>query len=395
VGREFEMERRFSEDLDRILAGDEITLDDKPHNDDRADLEFARKMIEHRVNPSPSFEARLREKLLSRLEENEARTHQRSFWTGIVHAFHKPAWSTILPVTLALVLIFSIVWNSGILPFNQSPGAEAASIAENNPLVHAAFGDEKIEVTQVLMVIDDQGTVLMQSKTKGVATTVDLNTREVTEVVQVHIPESTAEDEQTAINVVQTDPRTKELLDQGAVINRVTSSNSLDIRYVPDSEGQSHPQVNVKLMGVVHLKLKGEDWNAIVDLESQRLLNVHLARNTGFIRVTEIYADKAVPVIAVLSVVLLFGLLRKNRWATFPAGILSIILGILGIVADLYTNQYSPVKLIPLFLVSLIGLVSGITGLKQTRKWVALTGIALCVIAVAFEVFQIVIAIVR
>ena len=395
MGREFEMERQFSVDVDRILAGESIVLDNEITEDYRADLEFAQELIEHRVNPSPSFEAKLRERLFSRLEAVQTEPRLGSFWTSIAHAFHKPAWSTILPVTLALVLIFSIVWSSGLLPFDQSPSAEAASIAENSSQVRAAFGDEKIEVTQVLMIIDEQGTVLMQSKTKGVATTVDLNTKEVTEIVQVHIPEFTAEDEQTAINVVQSDPRTKALLDQGAVISRVTSSNSLDIRYVPDADGQVHPQVNVKLTGVVYLKLKGEDWNALVDLESQRLLNVHLARNTGFVRITEIYADKVLPAIAVLSIVLLFGLLRKNRWATLSAGILSIILGVLSIAADLYTHQYAPVKLIPVFLVSLIGLVSGITGLKYSRKWVAIAGITLCAIAFTFEVFQIVIAMVR
>jgi hypothetical protein len=395
MGRELEMQRQFSKDLDQILAGESITLESNTSVDYRTDLEFAQKMIEHRVNPSPSFEVRLRQKLFSHLEAMETEPRRGSFRTNIVNAFQKPAWSTILPVTLALVLIFSIVWNSGLLPFDQSPSAEAASIAEKNPQVRAFFDGEKVEVTQVLMVVDDQGTVLMESKTRGLVNTIDLNTKQVTDVVQVHIPEFTAEDEQNTINVVKTDPRTKTLMDQGASIVNVYAGKSMDIQYVPDAEGKVHPQVNIKLTGEVHLKHKGEDWIAMVDLESQRLLNVHSARNTGFIRITEIYADIVVPAIAVLGIVLLFGLLRKNRWAIFSSGILSNLLGILGIAADLYTHQYTPSKLIPVFLVSIIGLISGIAGLRYSRKWIAIPGIVLCALAIAFEIFQLVIAWIR
>ena len=136
MGREFEIEIKFSEDLDRMLAGESVTLDGDPGGDYQTDLEFAQEMIEHRVSPSPSFESNLREKLFSRLETIETRPSHGSFWTSIVNAFQKPAWSAILPATLALVLIFSVIWNSDLLPFDQ---CFQSSVSTQNAIYQNGF----------------------------------------------------------------------------------------------------------------------------------------------------------------------------------------------------------------------------------------------------------------
>ena len=55
MGREDNIEKEFSEYLDRILAGEEVVVGDEASNDLRTALDFARRMIELRGEPSTAF----------------------------------------------------------------------------------------------------------------------------------------------------------------------------------------------------------------------------------------------------------------------------------------------------------------------------------------------------
>ena len=64
-------ERQFSEDIDRLLAGEEVTGNEDTSEDYRTTINFARKLVELRVDPSPGFKDGLKQQLLLKLTEQE------------------------------------------------------------------------------------------------------------------------------------------------------------------------------------------------------------------------------------------------------------------------------------------------------------------------------------
>jgi hypothetical protein len=72
MGRDFKEEKFFSEQIERLLAGKEVSRDLTINDDLASALQFARKMIDLRVNPSPRFASGLKSGLLQKLAEKEA-----------------------------------------------------------------------------------------------------------------------------------------------------------------------------------------------------------------------------------------------------------------------------------------------------------------------------------
>ena len=65
-------ERQFTEDIDRLLVGKEVKVDEKRDDDYRSNISFAGKIIECRGEPSSAFRESLKKRLLSKLAEQEA-----------------------------------------------------------------------------------------------------------------------------------------------------------------------------------------------------------------------------------------------------------------------------------------------------------------------------------
>src|SRR4030042_3214572 len=65
-------EKQFLEYLDRLLAGEEITVGDEVSDDLRSALEHARKMLAFREEPSAAFRAELRDRLLRQVSQRRA-----------------------------------------------------------------------------------------------------------------------------------------------------------------------------------------------------------------------------------------------------------------------------------------------------------------------------------
>jgi len=112
-------EKQFLEYLDKLLAGEEITVGDELSDDLRSALEHARKMLAFREEPSPAFRADLRDKLLRQIAEKQAATYpavkREGFRERMANLFPQRAimiavTSTALVVLLAFV---GVVWYSG------------------------------------------------------------------------------------------------------------------------------------------------------------------------------------------------------------------------------------------------------------------------------------------
>src|SRR4030042_1118683 len=73
-------EKLFLEYLDRLLAGQEITVGGDVSDEARSALEHARKMLALRQEPSAAFRADLRNRLLRQIAQKQEPTGRAGFW---------------------------------------------------------------------------------------------------------------------------------------------------------------------------------------------------------------------------------------------------------------------------------------------------------------------------
>jgi len=102
---ENEMER-FSQDIDRILAGEEVQASEAASDDYRTTLEFAQKLAGLRDAPSPSFQAQLKTRLLQRLSEGAAPEGKGDWLKRLVPRRSFPALITV-PLSIFLLAILA------------------------------------------------------------------------------------------------------------------------------------------------------------------------------------------------------------------------------------------------------------------------------------------------
>jgi len=186
----------------------------------------------------------------------------------------QPVWKTAVIGVLALALIAGLAIALPSLT-GQSAEALAADIARNSPEVQAALDGEEVKVIKVIQVVDDKGTVLLLAEIGYVTAEVDLDTKQVTEVVYVHVPELTAADEQKAIEIAKADPRVRELLEQGASISRVLPLYAISVSELLGPDGEIlNREGSVELMANVRMKLGEKEWYALIRLAAGKVLNI-------------------------------------------------------------------------------------------------------------------------
>lgn len=119
MDEETKLEKEFSENVDKMLAGQSAEIDATQGEDYQATLDFVHKLIELRSAPRPSFEAKLKASLLSKLSESEQETKS-SFWKGwlnmVTANMNKSIWRAVTPVVLVVILAVGVMWGTGVLP---------------------------------------------------------------------------------------------------------------------------------------------------------------------------------------------------------------------------------------------------------------------------------------
>lgn len=131
-------EKEFLENLDRLLAGEEVTAAEDMSEDCRTAIEFSKKLIECRAHPSPSFKAKLKQRLLQKLAEQEAEAHQKEkanwFREGLRNLFpRRPVWQYATAMVTVLMLVFAIVLSSTV--FVPSPVGEEPVNGDEGPII--------------------------------------------------------------------------------------------------------------------------------------------------------------------------------------------------------------------------------------------------------------------
>jgi hypothetical protein len=130
-------ERKFIRDIDRMLADKEVEIDKTIDEDYGDNINFAKKMIEVRDEPSPTFQERLKKRLLVKLAEKEAtearqRSEMTSFWNWLRNLIpESPVWRTAAVTVTVAVLTLVVVWRLGLF----SPGEEPIVTGPLGPTV--------------------------------------------------------------------------------------------------------------------------------------------------------------------------------------------------------------------------------------------------------------------
>lgn len=117
----------FAEHVDDILAGKEAGLGETMDEDYLANIDFARRIIECRGEPSAVFREGLRKRLLSKLAGEEVagarrRPEPASFWDWLKNLVpQSPAWRT-AAVTISIALVALVVaWGTGLFSPGEGP----------------------------------------------------------------------------------------------------------------------------------------------------------------------------------------------------------------------------------------------------------------------------------
>ena len=133
MARETNEDKEFSENIDRLLAGQEFEAGEDVTEDYRTVIQFAQKLSGLRDEPSTAFKDQLRRRLLLKMAEQEAeaerqREKRTSFWESLRNlAPRSPVWRTATATVVMMVLAVVVFWGFGI--FTQAP----EQMAERGP----------------------------------------------------------------------------------------------------------------------------------------------------------------------------------------------------------------------------------------------------------------------
>jgi hypothetical protein len=120
------IEKQFSDDIDGLIAGEKTDKNLSPGDYDK-NIQFAKKMLDSRAEPSPAFKENLRKQLLSKLVEQEIeaerqRVRAKSFWETLRSLIPRsPAWRTVTATVAVFALVLVVVWQLGLFTGQTSP----------------------------------------------------------------------------------------------------------------------------------------------------------------------------------------------------------------------------------------------------------------------------------
>jgi hypothetical protein len=151
MGKETKEEREFSENIERLLAGEEVKAGEDMGEEYRTAINFAQKLIELRDEPSPHFKDRLKRQLLSKLAEQEAEATRKKeranrFWEALRNLVpQNPVWRTATATVVVAVLVIVVLWGSGT--FTQAP----EQLVEREPVTEMASPTGKALTTSEVL----------------------------------------------------------------------------------------------------------------------------------------------------------------------------------------------------------------------------------------------------
>lgn len=117
-------ENKFTEYLDKIIAGEEFTIDENISDELRDAIELARRLYAEQESPSPDFQSRLWNRLLNRINRREtavAEPESEGLFSRITNYLSQKRLALQIVAGAAAVLLVVVI---GVVWYNASSGPE-------------------------------------------------------------------------------------------------------------------------------------------------------------------------------------------------------------------------------------------------------------------------------
>jgi hypothetical protein len=308
----------------------------------------------------------------------------------------KDRWRWLRPVTTAAAIVAVIAIMLAAQPWSmESSEAMAASIVRNSPAVQAALNGEEIEeveeVEVTTKVVDEENNVIMmlvKTEARVVTAEVNLETKKVTEIVRVDMPNFQPGDEQRGIDIAKTDPRVQDLLAQGGVISEAHLSHSLG--KTVDGEWEATPTVFLSIKPADNTNVR---WNVVVDLTAETVRSIGESQPSSamiIVNISRFVSNFVAPVLLILSILLILGLSYNHRTSKKVAGIAALVLGTVGLFMALYSLSSIWWRQILSIGIPVVGLIIGVTGIRHGlgKRWLTITGVVFSALALLLVFFN-------
>ena len=188
----------------------------------------------------------------------------------------KTGLASVLVVSIAVVLAVIIPIITG-----QSPEVLAANIALNNPQFQSILADKGIDYRETaytdVIFYENQANVIFDFGPDLLAIAdVDLGKKEV---IQLYTLELTDERKQEIVDIARTDTSVQSLLEQGAYINGFYPAYAIGHERIVGQDGEIQDKSYVDFTVNMRIQLGGAEYVAIIDLNSNQVLDLALLGN--------------------------------------------------------------------------------------------------------------------
>ena len=128
-------EQDFLENIERLIAGEEVSIGEDADEDLRTTIEFSRTLSDLHTGPSVEFKDRLKSRLLMKLTEQEVAAGQRvekNWFRDILDRLvpQSPVWRTATVTLVMIVAVVTVMWRTGMFTGVSSPGAGVVESAQ-------------------------------------------------------------------------------------------------------------------------------------------------------------------------------------------------------------------------------------------------------------------------
>jgi hypothetical protein len=298
---------------------------------------------------------------------------------------------TLKPVAIVfLATLLALSLNALHFLAPESATVLAETLVMGNTDVRNALQSQNIAQVEVIStIINEQGTfyiVSVTTPTNNIVARVNLDSKQVSNIIPVDLPAITVTDEAVIFNIARSDDRVQKLLARGAILTDIGRITDFRVEGLVDNYGIIHRQGIAKMTGYVTLSLGRGLTRVTMDIEQQKVTSVKHA--TTLPNISQSIAATAAPFLIAAGMVVLVGLFFRNKLAAASAGLIATAFGLLGLTAIISLPDDS-INQILFFGIPVTGLALGITVLARHlgNKWLSIVGITLCLVAMLAGLF--------
>ncbi len=128
-------EQEFLENIERLIAGEEVSIGEDADEDLRTTIEFSRRLSDLHAGPSVEFKDQLKSRLLLKLTAQEVIARQRAeknWFRDILDRLvpQSPVWRTAAVTLVMIGAVVTVMWRTGVFTGVPAPGADVVESAQ-------------------------------------------------------------------------------------------------------------------------------------------------------------------------------------------------------------------------------------------------------------------------